>query len=116
MFPTEFWLELARLEGVHYSPRSRPLRWGKYIMAFVYDAIGQDVGNTLRELNPDPHYKQNHHQWLEKFGRQTVHDHLQRVITVMKLCNDMKDFRKKFAKVFDKNPIQETFAFMEDET
>jgi hypothetical protein len=28
MFPQEFWFELARLEGVHYSPRSRPLRWG----------------------------------------------------------------------------------------
>jgi hypothetical protein len=115
MFQPEFWLELARLEGVHYSPRSRPLRWGKYIMAFVYDAIDQDVGNTLRELNPGPHYKQNHHQWLEKFGRQTVHDHLERVITVMKLCNDMKDFKKKFERVFSKSPFQENFAFMEDE-
>ena len=27
MFPDEFWFELARLEGVHYSPRHRPLRW-----------------------------------------------------------------------------------------
>jgi hypothetical protein len=44
MFPHEFWFELARLEGVHYSPRSRPLRWGKYIMAFVYDAVDGDVG------------------------------------------------------------------------
>jgi hypothetical protein len=50
MFPQEFWFELARLEGVHYSPRSRPLRWGKYIMAFVYDAIdgNGDVGKHLR--------------------------------------------------------------------
>ena len=32
MFPPGFWFELARLEGVRYSPRSRPLRWGKYIM------------------------------------------------------------------------------------
>ncbi len=114
MFPTEFWLELARLEGIHYSPRSRPLRWGKYIMAFVYDAVDQDVGNTLRELNPDPHYKRNHHQWLERFGRQAVHDHLQRVIAVMKLCTDMKDFKKKFERVFNKSPLQEDFAFMQD--
>lgn len=113
MFPTEFWLELARLEGVHYSPRSRPLRWGKYIMAFVYDAIDKDVGNTLRELNPDPHYKQNHHKWLEQFGRQSVHDHLQRVIAVMKLCNDMADFRKKFERVFSNSPLQENFAFID---
>lgn len=25
----------SRLEGIHYSPRNRPLRWGKYVMAFV---------------------------------------------------------------------------------
>ena len=33
-------------------------------MAFVYDAIDGDVGQKLREINPDPHFKQNHHQWL----------------------------------------------------
>jgi len=54
MLPEEFWLELARLESVRYSPRSRPLRWGKYVMMFVYDAIDKDVGKTLREKNPNP--------------------------------------------------------------
>jgi hypothetical protein len=109
MFPAEFWFELARLEGVHYSPRNRPLRWGKYVMAFVYDAIDGDVGKKLREINPDPHFKQNHHQWLREFGRQKVNDQLQRVITVMKLCDDMDDFRKKFARVFQKSPLQTEF-------
>jgi hypothetical protein len=107
MFPQEFWFELARLEGVRYSPRSRPLRWGKYIMAFVYDAVDSDVGKELRILNPDPHYKQNHHQWLKEFGRQRVHDQIERVITIMKLCNDMNDFRKKFARVFKKTVIED---------
>src|SRR5207302_1895450 len=93
---------LARLEGIHYSARSRPLRWGKYVMAFVYDAIDRDVGKTLREKNPDPHYLQNHHQWLKDFGRQKVHDQIERVITIMKLCNDLNDFREKFARVFKK--------------
>jgi len=106
MFPAEFWYELARLEGVHYSPRNRPLRWGRYVMAFVYDSIDKDVGNKLREINPDPHYKQNHHQWLRDFGRDKVHDHLERVITVMKLCDNMDDFRKKFSRVFKKTPLQ----------
>jgi len=114
MFPQEFWFELARLEGVHYSPRNRPLRWGRYIMAFVYDAIDKDIGKRLREINPDPHYKQNHHQWLKEFGRQRVNDHLQRVIAVMKLCHSMDDFRKKFERVFSKGPLQEEFSFMED--
>ncbi|MHB1516519.1 MAG: P63C domain-containing protein [Acidobacteriaceae bacterium] len=111
MFPPEFWFELARLEGIHYSPRSRPLRWGRYIMAFVYDAIDGDVGKELRRKNPDPHFKQNHHQWLKEFGRQKVNDQIQRVVTIMKLCESMNDFRSKFAKVFKKTAITEQLNF-----
>jgi hypothetical protein len=109
MFPDEFWIELARLEGIHYSPRHRPLRWGRYVMMFVYDAIDPDIGDWLRENNPDPHYKMNHHQWLKKFGREKVHDQITRVVTVMKLCRDMTDFRAKFDKVFKNKPLQLTF-------
>ena len=111
MFPHEFWFELARLEGIHYSPRSRPLRWGKYIMAFVYDAVDRDVGKELRKKNPDPHFKQNHHQWLREFGKQKVHDQIERVITIMKLCDNMEDFRHKFTKVFKKTAISDQMDF-----
>ena len=111
MFPPEFWFELARLEGVHYSPRSRPLRWGRYIMAFVYDAIDGDVGKALRSKNPDPHYKSNHHQWLKEFGRQKVHDQIERVVTIMKLCDSMADFRQKFARVFKKSAVSDQLDF-----
>jgi hypothetical protein len=113
MFPQEFWFELARLEGIHYSPRSRPLRWGKYIMAFVYDAVDGDIGKELRKKNPDPHFKRNHHQWLKEFGRQKVHDQVERVITIMKLCDSMDEFRQKFARVFKKSALdsQMTFAW-----
>jgi hypothetical protein len=114
MFPDEFWLELARLEGIHYSPRNRPLRWGKYVMMFVYDAIDPDVGKQLRAKNPSPHFKENHHQWLKQFGRQRVNDQIQRVVAVMKLCDDMDDFRKKFAKVFRKTPLQFELRINED--
>jgi hypothetical protein len=102
MFPEEFWFELARLESIHYSPRSRPIRWGKYVMMFVYDAVDPEVGRELRKKNPDPHFMQNHHQWLKKFGRDRVHDQITKVITVMKLCNDMNDFRRKFSRLFDR--------------
>jgi hypothetical protein len=110
MFPSEFWFELARLEGIHYSPRNRPLRWGKYVMAFVYDAIDEDMGKALRQVNPDPHFKQNDHQLLTDFGRQQVHDQIQRVVTIMKLCTDMKDFRRKFDRVFKKTANQMSFT------
>ncbi len=109
MFPEEFWIQLARLEGVHYSPRNRPLRWGRYVMAFVYDAIDKDVGDKLRELNPDPHYKKNHHQWLKKYGREAVAHQITGVVTIMKLCNGMDQFRERFNHVFKKMPLQTTF-------
>lgn len=111
MFPPEFWFELARLEGIHYSPRNRPLRWGKYIMAFVYDAIDKDMGNALRVINPDPSKGKNDHQCLTDFGRAQVHDQIQRVVTIMKLCHDMKDFREKFDKVFKKAEISNQLNF-----
>ena len=113
MFPEEFWLELARLEGIHYSPRNRPLRWGRYIMMFVYDAIDPDVGKTLREKNPNPHHRMNHHQWLKQWGRQRVNDQIQKVVTIMQLCDNMEEFRKKFARVFKKGPIQLEFEIGE---
>jgi hypothetical protein len=106
MFPPEFWIELARLEGVKYSPRNRPIRWGKYIMMFVYDAVDPDVGKELRKLNPDPHFRKNHHQWLKQHGREKVNNQVQQVIAIMKLCEDMQDFKRKFAKVFQKGPLQ----------
>ena len=111
MFPHEFWFELARLEGIHYSPRNRPLRWWKYVMAFVYDSVDRDIGKKLREINPDPHFKQNHHQWLKDFGRQKVNDHLQRMIAIMKLCENMEDFKRKFARVFQKSALQGEFTW-----
>jgi P63C domain len=106
MFPDDFWFELARLEGIRYSPRNRPLRWGKYVMAFVYDAIDPDVGKELRKRNPEPRHRSNHHQWLREFGRDKVNNQIQQVIAVMKLCDDMDDFKKKFARVFKNEPYQ----------
>lgn len=109
MFPDEFWYELARLEGIRYSPRNRPLRWGQYVMAFVYDAIDKDVGKQLRAINPNPHHRQNHHQWLKQFGRERVNNQIQQVIAIMKLCDDIDEFKRKFAKVFKKTPLQTAF-------
>lgn len=114
MFPQDFWLELARLENIHYSPRSRPIRWGRYVMAFVYDAVDKDVADQLRKKNPDPQHGRNHHQWLKEFGRTKVRDHLNQVIGVMKTCKDMHDFNAKFGYVFKKSPLQSTFFDMVD--
>jgi hypothetical protein len=108
-FPPEFWFELARLEGITYSPLSRPLRWGKYFMAFVYDAIDKDVGKRLRAKNPNPQKGRNHHQWLKEFGKEKLNAQIASVVTIMKLCNNMEEFRTKFDRVFKKGPTQTDF-------
>ena len=87
----------------------RPLRWGRYIMMFVYDAVDEDVGRVLREKNPNPKFLTNHHQWLKEHGREKVNNQIQRVITIMKLCKDMDDFRAKFAQVFKRAPTKVPF-------
>ena len=109
LFPDDFWHELARLEHTRYSPRSRPLRWGKYVMAFVYDAVDGDVGKELRKINPNPHFRKNHHQWLKTYGREKVRDHINQVIGVMKTCNDMHDFNQRFGYIFRRDPMQMSF-------
>jgi hypothetical protein len=111
MFPEEFWYELARLEGIRYSARNRPLRWGKYVMLFVYDAIDPDIGRELRKKNPNPRFKRNHHQWLKEFGREKVNNQIQQVIAIMKLCDSMDDFKQKFSRVFNRN---HQFSLFED--
>lgn len=116
MFPPEFWFELARLEGIHYSPRSRPLRWGKYIMAFVYAAVDKDVARELKKRIPNPHYGQNLHQLLKEYGRDRMTAQLNQVLGVMKTCRDMDDFKRKFGWVFKKSPLQLSFFDLMDNT
>lgn len=106
MFPDDFWIQLARLEGIRYHPNSRPLRWGKYVMAFVYDAIDKDIGKELRSKNPKPRHRRNHHQWLKEFGRDKVHDQITGVIAIMKSCDSFEEFQRKFGKVFKKQDPQ----------
>ena len=84
------------------------------VLAFVYDAVDGYIGKKLRAINPDPHFQQNHHQWLKEFGRQKVHDRIERVVTIMKLCDDMEDFKREFARVFKKTAIAEQMSFAWD--
>lgn len=114
MFPSDFFQELARLENVRYSPRNRPIRWGKYVLAFVYAAVDKDVAKELKRRIPNPHHGQNLHQLLRDFGKEKVNAQLYQVIGVMKTCRDMDEFKQKFAYVFKKEPYQTTFFDLVD--
>jgi hypothetical protein len=58
----------------------------------------------MREINANPRFRQNHHQWLREYGRDKLHRQLGGVIAIMRECEDMDDFRRRFSRVFDKNP------------
>jgi hypothetical protein len=53
------------------------------------------------------------HRWLREFGKKKLIGQIQSVITIMKLCANMADFRKKFAKVFSKDAVQSSFDDIE---
>jgi hypothetical protein len=101
-FPDEFWHELARLEGIRYQARHRPLRWGNYVLKFVYRAMDEDVAAELKKRTPNPHYKQNLHQHLRDFGKDQLQRQLGGVIAIMRQCNDMSEFRARFETVYEK--------------
>jgi hypothetical protein len=65
--------------------------------------------NELRKKNPNPQHGRNHHQWLKEFGKEKLIGQIQSVITIMKLCDNMEDFRNKFDRVFKRTPVQSTF-------
>ncbi len=115
-FPDAFFFELARLENIHYSPRNRPLRWGKYIMAFVYRAIDKDVAKELKSRTPNPHRGQNLHQWLQTYGKEQLTAQIYQVLGIMKTCKNMEEFRNKFKAVFQKGPFEQLAFFDLSET
>jgi hypothetical protein len=96
IFPEEFWQELARLEEVHYSARSRPLRWGKYVMIFASDAVEKKLA---KKSDSNGAY----------VSTEEIQAHIRRrVVTAMRRCEGIADFRKKFDRVFDKSLLQKS--------
>ena len=119
-FPEDFWYELARLESVHYSPRSQPLRWGRYLMMFVFDAVDHAVGAQLRKKASDSLYPikfddrkedcdsnslTNFREWLLKFRKDKLHNRIGLTVPIMRSCKNMDEFRAKFDRVFKKGPL-----------
>jgi hypothetical protein len=73
-------------------------------MLVVYDAIDGDVGKELRKKNPEPRFLRKHHQWLKEFGRDKVHDQIERVITIMKLCKNLDRFSREIRASIQEKP------------
>jgi hypothetical protein len=114
MFPDALWYELARLEGIHYPPnssRSRPLRWGKYVMMFVLRCRGWGYRERVTQEKSGAALPAKSPSVAKEFGREKVHDQITTVVTIMKLCENMEDFRQKFMRLFNKSLPQMEFTF-----
>lgn len=104
-FPTEFFEHLYRLEGMYppIPPKPYPQRFGRYVMAFIYDTLDQDVSDWLRRNNPNPQGQRHHHQWLTRsFGYVKLTDHLNEVIGIMKASPTMESFRENLTRAYSK--------------
>jgi hypothetical protein len=113
--PSEFWAQLARLEGRPVVPDHLPIAWSSYILAFVYDAVEPDVGRELRRgAGADRRFAPDHRQWLLAAGRKRVPPRMRQVIVAMHGCPDIGAFRGAFAKVLLKGPLH--LQVLEDDT
>jgi hypothetical protein len=102
-FPKEFFGQLFRLEGrrAPVPPKPYPLRFGRYVMRYVYDTMDPDVADWLRENNPKPAGQKHHFQWLTKdFGYEKLSRHLMSVLGIMKASTSMESFKENINRAF----------------
>ncbi len=103
-FPTEFFDNLYRLEGtLPPIPRKPyPQRFGRYVMAFVYDTLDPDVADWLRKNNPKPQGREHHHQWFtENFGYPKLTYHLREVMGIQRVSSTMEAFKENLARAYE---------------
>lgn len=107
-FPRQFFMQLYRLE--HKNPPTRlvnyPLRFGKYVMQFVYDTLDPDIADFLRQNNPNPGGHKHHHQLFNDLGYKDLMGHLMSVIGIMKASTNMDRFRENLATAFPNTRTQ----------
>lgn len=112
-FPDEFYEEIYRLCGWKYDPYNpkKPSYVGAFTNKFVYGVFPDSVLDEIRKRNPikitsnNTYYRSNKYfQYLtKKVGSPKLDAQLKSVIAVMKLSNNMEDFRQKFNEIFKKD-------------
>lgn len=108
-FPDEFFREVYRIHGWKYNANSskRPGYIGKFINAFVYDALPGVVLAEIEKRNPK-NEKGNrgakHHQLLtEHTGIPALDRQIASVITLMRASDNKAAFKHLYARAFPKD-------------
>lgn len=98
-FPNEFFKQTYRIHGWDYPKiRNHPQYLGKFINKYIYDKLPSGVLKELQKKNPtngNGCRKYKHHQFLtEDIGDDNLKKQIVQVITVMKLSENIEEFKK----------------------
>lgn len=107
-FPDEFYQELARLRGLHYSEIAtrRPGYIGRLTNDIVYERLAPGVLDELRSKTPKDQRgrrKHKYHQWLtEDVGHPKLREHLFAVVALMRASPNWESFYRLLQRAFPK--------------
>ena len=108
MFPDEFYQQIARLRGLHYSEiaTKRPPYIGRLTNDIVYERLAPGVLEELKRKNPKDEKgrrKHKHFQWLtEDIGNPRLREHLWAVIGLMRASSNWRSFYSLLNRAFPK--------------
>lgn len=123
MFPDEFYQQMARLRGLHYSEiaTKRPPYIGRLTNDLVYDRLAPGVLEELKKKNPKDEkgrWRHKHFQFLtEDIGNPRLREHLWAVIGLMRASSNWRNFYSLLNRAFPKytNHPQLLLDFEENE-
>jgi hypothetical protein len=100
-FPEELYREAARMYGIPWTSGSIG-KWGaNFVVCYVYRAIDPDVAKELKRINPNPRFGSNHHLYLTERARIVLHEHVRRLIRVLKRSRNRAEFQRYFGVEFN---------------
>lgn len=108
MFPDEFYQQMARLRGLHYSEiaTKRPGYIGRLTNDIVYERLAPGVLAELREKTPKDNKgrrRHKYHQWLtDDIGNPRLREHLWAVIGLMRASQNWRNFYALLNRAFPK--------------
>lgn len=114
-FPNQYYKEIYRLYNWEYDPSStkRPQYIGNFTNKYVYDLFPEDVIEEIKKRNPlikngNKSYRRNKNfQYLTTdIGLPQLDNHISKLLGVMKLSDDLKQFKRNFERAFEEELAQ----------
>ena len=105
-FPNSIFAQFARLMGyTEWVPGKNPKIFSRYVNEFIYGLLDENLPSTLKEINPNPHFGNNHHQFLTKEARLRLRSHLFRVEGILMTCKTIPEARAKCEEIFNRKIV-----------